>query len=420
MSVISVHLGQCGTQVGQTLYSQVFADLQTDLRRTGVTKSANQQYVNGVTSKWFAIDRRGKLDARAILVDADCKVAAGEGGGYRFRHVICKPLGGSGNNWALGYHDKSKLLIQDVMNGVREEAERCDDLESFLGVLGTGGGSGSGVGSKILQSIRSEFPKKNVVNALVLPYRGGDVATQSYNTLLTFAKTYECTNASVVYQNDALHQTCANQLCLKRTTLKSINSLLVHQLLGLLQPMKNTIWQPLAAHPKYRIIQTKSAPLISESHSKFELNDTWARLCNSLSGALKGTCTTLYDVRYGEVSIQPQCIGNILVTRGGSTPKVDELKVLKDPELYVKWVPEDERLRTYHQPRRLGGSGMTATLAFNGNKICEVVSSFLGDAWTLYTSRAYVHHYKKYGVDEECFLEAFEEVKSILDDYRYM
>lgn len=419
MGVIGLYIGQAGSKIGERFYSEVHSDIKVELKKTGVTKLVNQEYVKKATNKWFFLDKKGKIQPRAVFVDTHSKVLSHQRS-YKARNSIRMPLNGCGNNWAMGYFYKSKFLLQDVMNCVRKEAEECDNLEHFFGILSTAGGTGSGVGSKILQAIKEEFPKKDVVNTLILPYRDGEIATQSYNTLLTFSKVYEFCNISIVYENDAMHRICKNQLGLKETTFDDINYALTNQLLGLFQPTKHSILQPLMAHAKYPLIQTSSAPLVSRTNSKFELEDTWSTISNTLSSNLKTNCTTLYDVRYGSVTIQPQCVGNVLVTRGGQVPNAKELKALKDSNLYVKWLPEDYRLTNYHHPRRLGQISTTSTLAFNSNKVCEVISSFLGDAWTLFGSKSYLHHYNKYGVNEDYFLESFETVKTLLDDYRTM
>lgn len=61
---------------------------------------------------------------------------------------------GAGNNWAKGYYTEGAELIEQIMDGVRHEAERCDSLQGFQLTHSLGGGTGSGLGSLILSKVK--------------------------------------------------------------------------------------------------------------------------------------------------------------------------------------------------------------------------------------------------------------------------
>jgi tubulin beta len=61
---------------------------------------------------------------------------------------------GAGNNWAKGYYTEGAEMIDQVMDTVRHEAERCDSLQGFQLTHSLGGGTGSGMGSLILSKVR--------------------------------------------------------------------------------------------------------------------------------------------------------------------------------------------------------------------------------------------------------------------------
>ena len=75
---------------------------------------------------------------------------------------------------------------------MRQAQKLLEDQDSisdgFLILLAMAGGTGSGVGSKITESIRDEFgPKTPLIAHATWPYENGEVVVQSYNTLLTLA-----------------------------------------------------------------------------------------------------------------------------------------------------------------------------------------------------------------------------------------
>lgn len=57
---------------------------------------------------------------------------------------------GAGNNWAKGYYSEGSEIIDMVLDQVRKEAENCDVLQGFQFTHSLGGGTGSGLGTNIL------------------------------------------------------------------------------------------------------------------------------------------------------------------------------------------------------------------------------------------------------------------------------
>jgi tubulin beta len=47
------------------------------------------------------------------------------------------------------------------------------------------GGTGSGLGSRILEEVKKEFQELNILNINVFPFDIGENALQNYNTLLS-------------------------------------------------------------------------------------------------------------------------------------------------------------------------------------------------------------------------------------------
>ena len=60
---------------------------------------------------------------------------------------------GAGNNWAKGFYTEGAELIEQIMDCVRHESERCDSLQGFQLTQSLGGGTGSGLGSLILSKV---------------------------------------------------------------------------------------------------------------------------------------------------------------------------------------------------------------------------------------------------------------------------
>jgi len=92
---------------------------------------------------------------------------------------------GRGNNWALGYsatykemhkfnEEEDTTLHQRAMEALRHEAEKAD---FFLGTVIThslAGGTGSGLGSRLLDDYRDTFDKAYLMTVSVWPSLHGE------------------------------------------------------------------------------------------------------------------------------------------------------------------------------------------------------------------------------------------------------
>ena len=67
--------------------------------------------------------------------------------------------GGAGNNWASGYDQASKVH-DTLMDMIDREADGSDSLEGFVLCHSIAGGTGSGMGSYLLEQLNDHFPKK--------------------------------------------------------------------------------------------------------------------------------------------------------------------------------------------------------------------------------------------------------------------
>lgn len=66
-------------------------------------------------------------------------------------------FGSASNNWAIGYYGKGSQIIDRLMDVVRNEAEACDHLDGFQVLHSMGGGTGSGLGSLVLERLKDEY-----------------------------------------------------------------------------------------------------------------------------------------------------------------------------------------------------------------------------------------------------------------------
>ena len=143
-------------------------------------------------------------------------------------NIFVSPDGsGAGNNWASGYRQGYEHC-ETVMDMIRREVEHCDSMEGFVLTHSIGGGTGSGMGSYILEQIYDTFPKKILQTYSVFPGpmdESSDVVVQPYNSILTMKRLIDYVDAVVVLDNTALNRIATERLQILNPTVDHINSI---------------------------------------------------------------------------------------------------------------------------------------------------------------------------------------------------
>ena len=97
------------------------------------------------------------LKARSVIVDMECGVInemlKGPLGDVLDTQMMISDVSGAGNNWAHGNHVYGPQYRDQILERIRRTVEACDSLQSFLLLHSLGGGTGSGVGTYILEML---------------------------------------------------------------------------------------------------------------------------------------------------------------------------------------------------------------------------------------------------------------------------
>jgi tubulin gamma len=86
------------------------------------------------------------------------------------------------------------------------------------------GGTGSGLGSFVLERLNDKFPKKLIQTYSVFP-NDGDVVVQPYNSLLTLKRLADHADSVVVLDNAALTRISADRLHVQTPSFDQTNQL---------------------------------------------------------------------------------------------------------------------------------------------------------------------------------------------------
>ncbi len=88
---------------------------------------------------------------------------------------------------ALGSGGNDKPLYEKTMEALRREVERSDFFLGVVLVHSLAGGTGSGLGSRLVEEYRDTFGKSYLMSASVWPNSSGETPLQHYNTSFSLA-----------------------------------------------------------------------------------------------------------------------------------------------------------------------------------------------------------------------------------------
>ena len=288
MSIIPIHLGQCGNQIGALLLNEFYEDYLATT--SSIPTSLFRTSMDG--------GEEGVAVARSILVDFEPKVIEEVFSSqftslhnpwsldpFNILHEQC----GAGNNWTLGYHSSSNQpIVEGVVERVRGEVEKSDVLDSFLLIHSLAGGTGSGVGSKLTEILNDEFTHSSntpIMNVVVFPHTAGEVIVQPYNAMLSLSSLSLSSSSILCFHNDQLRDVCTTTLSLQRPSLNDFNSVIVKHLSSFLLPKPPVVDQSdlfcpslpltssilqLTPHPFLRFLSSSFIPQVASHISHFE------------------------------------------------------------------------------------------------------------------------------------------------------
>ncbi|KAK2588171.1 hypothetical protein KPH14_004214 [Odynerus spinipes] len=435
--MLALQFGQCGNQLGHTLFSKLSADI--DAKKTGVPSNVNCHYIAEVFDKWFCgLTKDGKRLARAILIDTEekviNKVTDNKCGSWTYctKNVLYQAAGGSGNNWAYGYMEKGDKFSESTLEIIQCELEKLDHFDGFLLLLGSAGGTGSGIGSHMVELLREEYKTKYLVGTIVLPFLFGEIGTQNYNTLLTMVKFLDNADGIFLFENEDIHLTFKNSNM--DVKLEDINDVISQNLSVVLQPINHIqnslhlLMSRLIVEPCYKLASIKTVPLFSIS-SEHTATSTWQSYLYELKRMLKAHIVTLdktdmeskgsSHVSNTMASFQyGHSVSNILITRGTcSDQDIITTDDLRYKHLYADWVTTDP-FTHLHQQRHILNQDKALAILTNNSNAYRSIDTLLRKAWNSYIHSAFLHHYKRFGLEDDDFLRTFAKIESVLKDYK--
>ncbi|KAJ0043940.1 hypothetical protein Pint_19249 [Pistacia integerrima] len=289
--------------------------------------------------------------------------------------------------------------------------------EGFLCFHAVGGGTGSGLGSLLLERLSVDYGKKSKLGFTVYP--SPQVSTsvvEPYNSVLSTHSLLEHTDVAVLLDNEAIYDICRRSLDIERPTYTNLNRLVsqtfVYFFAGYIfsnsllfvsmEPLNVDVTEfqtNLVPYPRIHFMLSSYAPVISAEKAYHEQLSV-AEITNSAfePSSMMAKC----DPRHGKY------MACCLMYRGDVVPKdvnaaVATIKTKRTIQ-FVDWCPTGFQM--WNQlPASDGGSWRGLGQEFDHKFDL------------MYAKRAFVHWYVGEGMEEGEFSEAREDLAALEKDY---
>ena len=150
----------------------------------------NQGIIDDSFNTFFSETQNGKHVPRAVMVDLEPSVCDEiRNGNLRKLYHPEQIISGkedAANNYARGHYTIGKEIVDTVLDRIRKLADNCTGLQGFLVFHATGGGTGSGLGSLLLERLSVDYGRKSKLSFAVSPSPQVSTAVvEPYNSVLS-------------------------------------------------------------------------------------------------------------------------------------------------------------------------------------------------------------------------------------------
>lgn len=292
--IITLQAGQCGNQVGIQYWNQLAnehgilsdgtqlpysnEDLQFETRE-------NQSQKSNIRSDrpdlFFTLSDDNKYTPRLIMIDLEPSVITKATSALPMlnpRNIhLSENGGGAANNWQHGYLYGLNHQ-EDLTNLIDRELDKCENLSTFQLFHSVAGGTGSGVGSLLLELLNDRYGSKKIINTfLIFPSneKTSDIVVQPYNTMLTLKRLIDFSDCTFVFENDSLNSIensifgSSNKLS-RNSAFEGTNKLISHIATSISNPFRfpsymyssnESIISTLVPTPELKFLSTSVAPI---------------------------------------------------------------------------------------------------------------------------------------------------------------
>merc|ERR1712086_1210568 len=298
------------------------------------------------------------------------------------------------NNFARGHYTIGREIVDLCLDRIRKLADNCTGLQGFMVFNAVGGGTGSGLGSLLLERLSVDYGKKSKLGFTVYPSPQVSTAVvEPYNAVLATHSLLEHTDVAVMIDNEAIYDICRRCLDIERPTYTNLNRLISQVISSLTASLRfdgalkvdiTEFQTNLVPYPRIHFMLSSYSPVISAEKAYHEQLSV-AEITNS--------------------AFEPASM------------------MAKRTIQFVDWCPTGFKCGINYQPPTVVPGGDLAKvqraccMISNTTTVAEVFARIDHKFDLMYSKRAFVHWYVGEGMEEGEFSEGREDLAALEKDY---
>jgi len=419
--IITLQAGQCGNQIGHRFWQIVSGEHGID-RQGHYNGTANQQLDR--MPVYYTESSTGRFVPRVLLFDMEPGtlnfIRSSEWGSLYHPNAYIFGRTGAGNNWAKGFYGDGAQLVSAVQDQVRKMMETCVAPQGICTFHSTGGGTGSGACSLLMEYLKNDYTKFIRGSYSVYPSpQVSDVVVEPYNCILTQHRLIQDLNFTVCLDNEAAYRVCSDTLEIINPTYDDLNRLSSLVVTGLTSSLrfpgklnidlrKNLV--NLVPQIRLHFLVPSFAPLHTpkvDDYRNFSVADLTSQA---------------FDPRNLMCHINPlsgKYLSCGLVYRGDvSTQQIDS-EILRIQTQYseqmVRDIPRNIKTSVVTVPHE--GFTRSVTMLCNTTSIVQMFRRIDANFNAMFKKNAFVHWYTNAGMQDQEFSEARMNCIDVTESY---
>ncbi|KAF0765155.1 tubulin alpha-2 chain-like [Aphis craccivora] len=421
---IWIHIGQAGVQVGLACW-ELFC-LEHGINLDGTIRELTTN-----STSMFSLSQDNSYIPRALIVDTEPSVIdALKRGNFQKLFSDENMISGkesAASNYAVGFYGVGRTLASKVMDQLAHLAEDCNSLQGIAVFRSISGGTGSGMGSRIIETIKNAYPNKTIIDLNICSSSEfSNFIVEPYNTALATHHVLDVVNCSLLFDNKSIYDICRSKLDLLKPTYSNINSIIALVTSGVTSSLRfdgsmtsniSKLLNTLIPQPRLHFPLISYAPITN--------------CAGSISSASTQSAVMSFDSNYQMIKLDPtlgKYLSICMMFRGNLKPT--------NINTTIAFLQRDHCIPVTHNmnsplfkfglcnllPVTVPGSGIFAastatTTLCNNTVVKQYWMNTMKNYNKLLTKRVFLHHYTGEGMDEAIFDTANGNISKLIAEY---
>lgn len=425
--IVSVHVGQAGIQVGHQCWD--LYGLEHNISVEGAKESDEDP--KGINT-FYEETKSDHYQPRCVFIDTDPDSIQGIRTGAT-RNLFDPEQFVSGKEdasscFARGMLTQGRKIEGLCVERIRKISEGCGNLQGFVLFNSVAGGTGSGLGTLLLDQLSKGYKKKQKVAFTVFPSDKRSAACiEPYNSVLATSALVNYADSVVMMDNEALYRICSEKLRLGGGVAYSNLNKIISQVMssmtlsmrfdGMINVDLQQFHTNLVPYPNLHFMLSSLAPLAPMGTTHFQ------------GCSAKQITVDAFHPNAMMVQCDPSkghYMASCMMYRGNINPAnvTRAVEAIKQRRNFVNWCPTGFKIGI--NPKRqvkVPGDGIleapaSGCMIANNTAITDVFTRINSKYDKMYARRAFVHWFIKDGLEESEFPDARENIDQLRQDYQ--